>query len=220
MNTPASHQGNLVRITIFAVVYFIVFGVKYLAANVLQANIWGWLLLVIVAAVGIWFHIRQFNHEEQFFVKQQRWPLLTSFTVVAGAVVLITALRILIAYLTMKQRLPESYLHKFYLQHEAARLFWLLIAADGVIMPVMQTYLTIGFFFNYWFRDSNLVNAVLGIIASGLLFMLLHWQLSVPLLIMNACLGMLLAWTYLYTQNIAVPMFLAIINGLLQVVLL
>lgn len=220
MNTPASRQGNLVRITIFAIVYFVVFGVKYLAVNVLQGRVWGWILLLITAAVGVWFYIRQFNHEEQFFVRPQQWSLLTSFTVAVGAVILITAARILIAYLTMKQRLPESYLHKFYLQHESARLFWLLMAADGVIMPVMQTYLTIGFFFNYWFRDSNLVNAVMGIIVSGLLFMLLHWQLSVPLLIMNACLGMLLAWAYLYTQNLAVPMFLAIINGLLQVVLL
>jgi membrane protease YdiL (CAAX protease family) len=83
----------------------------------------------------------------------------------------------------------------------------------------MQTYLTVGFFFNYWFRDSDLVNAVMGIIVSGILFMLLHWQLSVPLLIINALLGMLLAWTYLYTQNLAITIFLAIINGLLQVVL-
>lgn len=220
MNTPASRQGNLVRMMIFVVVYFIVFGVKYLATDLLQGQIWGWILYLLVAAIGVWFYIRQFNHEKRFFVKQRQWPLLTSFTVVIGALVLITGGRILIAYLTMKQRLPANYLHQFYLQHETTHLFWLLIVADGVIMPVMQTYLTIGFFFNYWFRDSDLVNAILGIITSGLLFMLLHWQLSVPLLIINACLGMLLAWTYLYTQNLALPILLAIVNGLLQVVLL
>jgi membrane protease YdiL (CAAX protease family) len=185
----------------------------------LQGNLWGWILLILFAAIGLWFYIRQFNHEDHFFERPQRWSLLTSFTVVVGAILLITAARIMIAYLTMKQRLPENYLEKFYLQHEATRLFWLLILSQGLITPVMQTYLTVGFFFNYWFRDSDLVNAVMGIIVSGILFMLLHWQLSVPLLIINALLGMLLAWTYLYTQNLAITIFLAIINGLLQVVL-
>lgn len=220
MNTPASQPGNLVRMTIFAAIYFAVFGIKCLAVNILQGNLWGWLLFILAAAGGLWFYLRQYNHEEQFFEHRQHWSLLAVFSLAVGVIVLLTLVRIGIAYLTLHHHLPVSQVQAFYSQHEKASLFWFLVVAQGLVLPAMQTYLTIGFFFNYWFRGRDLVNAVAGIIASGLLFMLLHWQASVPLLIINALLGMLLAWTYLYTQNLLVPLVFSMVNGLLLVVLL
>ncbi|WP_369347168.1 CPBP family glutamic-type intramembrane protease [Amylolactobacillus amylophilus] len=60
----------------------------------------------------------------------------------------------------------------------------------------------------------------MGVIFSALIFALLNFS-SIPLIFISELLiGGLLAWSYLSTQSLWVPVLLAIFNGVLTVVLL
>ena len=106
-----------------------------------------------------------------------------------------------------------------YQKGECNLLFWFFIFSIGILIPAMQVYLTTGFFFNYGFRAQNMTSGIVGIICSGFFFGILNFQTSFALFIINSLYGMLLAWSYLYSQRIMMPIYLAILNGIFMVIL-
>ena len=106
-----------------------------------------------------------------------------------------------------------------YAKHESVSMFWFLIFAQGLVLPFLQVFLAEGFLFNYLFRDNVGSVAILGIVFSGLIFSLVNFQLNVPVFLFDMVFGLIFAWAYLYSQNIVMPLYLAILNGLLMVML-
>lgn len=106
-----------------------------------------------------------------------------------------------------------------YQKAECNLLFWFLIFSTGLLLPAMQVYLTTGFFFNYGFRAQNMVSGIVGIMCSGFFYGILNFQTSFSLFILNSLYGMLFAWSYLYSQRIMMPIYLAILNGIFMVIL-
>ena len=95
-----------------------------------------------------------------------------------------------------------------------------MIIAEGIILPILQEFLATGFLFNYAFRRDSRLVAVSGILVSGIIFSILNFQLSFLLFVINVVFGAIFAWVYLYTQSIWMPMYLAVLNGLLMIVLM
>ncbi|EFB61902.1 hypothetical protein HMPREF9209_1834 [Lactobacillus gasseri 224-1] len=50
-------------------------------------------------------------------------------------------------------------------------------------------------------------------------FGILNFQASLALFVINSLYGMLFAWSYLYSQRILMPIYLAILNGIFMVIL-
>src|SRR5699024_10642906 len=62
--------------------------------------------------------------------------------------------------------------------------------------------------------------AIMGIIVSGLIYSLLNFQNSVVLFIIDAIYGMVFAWSYMYTQTLLMPIYLAVVSGVLTVIMI
>ena len=200
MNTPSSRQGNLTRYAVYLVLYLIVVGVKKLTLLNDQVNKIGYFFFLIFSLFALYFYIRQFNREQRFFEKKPSMPLLADYGFIVGVSILVILGRIFISYLQAKGTVP-------------------LMNFQGILIPAMQVYLTTGFFFNYGFRAQNMTSGIVGIICSGFFFGILNFQTSFALFIINSLYGMLLAWSYLYSQRIMMPIYLAILNGIFMVIL-
>jgi membrane protease YdiL (CAAX protease family) len=98
-------------------------------------------------------------------------------------------------------------------------MYWFLIFAQGLVLPFLQVFLAEGFLFNYLFRDNVGSVAIFGIVFSCMIFSLVNFQLNVPVFLFDMVFGLIFAWAYLYSQNIVMPLYLAILNGLLMVML-
>lgn len=220
LNTPASRQGNFVRYAVYMVLYLIMLGCRYLGTFNDKFHIWGAILFVIFAAPISLFYIRQFNHEQKYFVKSVKLSLLSDYIFTLGLTLLVIATRIMFSYLQSKKTIPKLNIQVFYNAHESNGLFWFYIFALGIVLPILQQYLTNGFFFNYFFRDNSGIVALLGIFASGLFFSILNLQFSLAIFVVNWLFGMLFAWSYLYTQSIWMPIYLSVLNGVLIIILI
>ncbi|MBD5431964.1 MAG: CPBP family intramembrane metalloprotease [Lactobacillus sp.] len=220
MNTPASREGNFIRYAVYMVMYLIVLGCRYLGTFNYKFHIFGAILFVIVAAPVLLFYIRQFNHEQKYFIKDFKLSLLGDYVFTLGLTFLVIAARILFSYLQAKGSMPKLSIQVGYVNHESNSLYWFYIFALGIVLPALQQFLTNGFFFNYFFRDSSVFTAVLGIAASGLFFSILNLQFSLAILVVNFLFGMLFAWSYLYTQSLWMPVYLSILNGILTIILI
>lgn len=220
LNTPASRQGNFTRYAVYLVLYLIVLGCKSLTIFHNKFHLFGMILFIPIAAVVLLFYIRQFNHEQKYFVKSFKLSFLGDYTFTFGMTLIIIAARILFTYLQAKGSLPKLTLQVHYLDHESNSLYWFLIFAIGIVFPALQQFLTNGFFFNYFFRESTMLSSVLGMLASGLFFSILNFQFSLPILIVNFIYGVLFAWSYLYTQSLWIPVYLSILNGILMVIMI
>ena len=95
-----------------------------------------------------------------------------------------------------------------------------MIVTQGIILPILQEFLSTGFLFNYAFRKNTLATGIVGIICSGLIFAVLNFQFTPTLFVINALYGALFAWAYLYSQTLWMPMYLAVIAGLLTVIMI
>lgn len=87
-------------------------------------------------------------------------------------------------------------------------------------ITIFTSFLAEGFMFNYLFRDNVGSVAIFGIVFSGLAFSFLNFQLNAPIFLLDMIFGVVFAWAYLYSQNIVMPLYLAILNGLLMVILI
>lgn len=220
MNSPESIRGNTIRYAVFLAFYFIVVGFQLLILNGQTVHLWETILFAIVGLLALLFYIRRFNREQRYFEKEKSSSFLDNwwFIVVLTLVVILT--RILIAYLQTKKIIPQTSMQKSYLKKGSNQLFIFLLLSVGILLPILQQFLTTGFFFNYCFRKNNLIVAILGIISSGILFSLLNFQSVLVILIINALYGMLFAYSYLYSQSIWLPIYLAVINGIFTVLII
>ena len=219
MNTPSSRQGNLTRYIVYLVLYLIVIGVKKLALLNDHVNKIGYFFFLLCALFTLYFYIRQFNREQRFFEKKPTMPLLADYGFIVGVSILVILGRVFVSYLQAKGSVPLMSFQIIYQKAECNLLFWFLIFSTGLLLPAMQVYLTTGFFFNYGFRAQNMVSGIVGIMCSGFFYGILNFQSSFSLLILNSLYGMRFAWSYLYSQRIMMPIYLAILNGIFMVIL-
>lgn len=219
MNTPESREGNLIRYAVYFLGYLLTLGVVELVTKKPLLHLWDLILFILIATMVLVFYIYRFNREQRFFARQFYIPWLGDFGLVVGLTLGITASRIIIMYLQTYQHLKWYSFQQNYLRYPSPKLFCFLLLAQGIVLPILQEFLASGFLFNYAFRQETKTAAVWGIFTSGLIFSLLNWQASLPLLLINLLAGMLFAWSYLYTQTLAMPLYLAVINGLLLVIM-
>ena len=218
-NTPQSKQGNLVRYCVYLIIYLLVILCRIWAICKNRFHIVGGIFFIIFGLFGMWFYIRRYNREQEFFEERVSISLLADFGFSAGVSVLVIALRFLTSYWQARHRFPMTYMQTMFSNQESTTLFWFLIIAFGIVLPILQVFLSVGFFFNYYFRTQDIVSSVFGIICSGIFFAFLNGQYSLSLFVINSLCGMLVAWAYLYTQNIFTPIYLAILNGIFMVLL-
>lgn len=220
MNTPESREGNLIRYIVYLVGYLMAIGVVNLITKKSPLHIWDLILFVLITAMVLLFYIYRFNREQRFFQRLFYVPWLSDFGLVVGLTLGVTATRILVMYLQVFRHLHWYNFQLTYIAHPSSRLFWFLILAQGIVLPILQEFLASGFLFNYLFRKNTVGVAVAGIFTSGLIFTLLNFQTSIPLMIVNLLYGMLFAWSYLYTQSLWMPLYLAVVNGILMVIMI
>lgn len=219
LNTPESREGNLIRYIVYTVGYLMVVGVVKLVTNNSPIRIWNLILFGLITVMVGLFYIYRFNGEQRFFKRRHSLPFLGDIGLTIGLTLLVTALRIMVMYLQAYNKISWYGFQIIYLKHESIPMFWFLIVANGLVLPILQEYLATGFLFNYLFRQNTKLAAIAGIITSGIVFSILNFQLSWPLLAIDVMFGAIFAWSYLYTQALWMPMYLSILSGLLIVVM-
>lgn len=219
MNTPESREGNLIRYIVYLIGYLMAVGVVKLVTGKSPLRIWDLILFGLIAAMVMLFFIYRFNREQRFFEREFSLPLLGDMGLTIGLTILITVLRILVVYLQSYHHIGNYGFQTIYLKHESTSMFWFLILAEGIVLPILREFLATGFLFNYLFRRNSLATGITGIITSGLIYSLLNLQFSLPLFLIEAVFGGIFAWTYLYSQSLWLPMYLAVVSGLLTVIM-
>lgn len=219
MNTPASREGNLIRYVFYIIGYLMVGGTVKLVTKNSPIHVWDLILFATISLMILLFFVYRFNREQSFFEHCTSGHWLNNFGLIIGLTVVITALRISVSWLQSYGKLSMYGFQVTYLRHESVLSYWFLIVAIGLILPILQEFLITGFLFNYAFRKNTVTTAVIGIATSGILFSLLNWQNSIPLLIIDAVFGAIFAWSYLYTQTLWMPIYLAVLNGIILLIM-
>ena len=220
MNTPQSREGNVIRYAVYLAGYVAVFAVVKLVTRKSPAHIWDLILFGLVAAMILLFYVYRFNREQRFFARDFKLPWLGSLSTVVLLTLVITVTQISISYLQSYGRISHYDFQLIYAKSESVNMFWFLIVVQGIVLPILQEFLATGFLFNYAFRRNTKQVAIMGIIVSGLIYSLLSFQNSVVLFIIDAIYGMVLAWSYMYTQTLLMQIYLAVVSGVLTVIMI
>lgn len=220
MNTPQSREGNVIRYAVYLAGYVAVFAVVKLVTRKSPVHIWDLILFGLVAAMILLFYIYRFNREQRFFARDFKLPWLGSLSTVVLLTLVITVTQISISYLQSYGRISHYDFQLIYAKSESINMFWFLIVVQGIVLPILQEFLATGFLFNYAFRRNTKQVAIMGIIVSGLIYSLLNFQNSVVLFIIDAIYGMVFAWSYMYTQTLLMPIYLAVVSGVLTVIMI
>lgn len=220
MNTPQSREGNVIRYAVYLAGYVAVFAVVKLVTRKSPVHIWDLILFGLVAAMMLLFYVYRFNREQRFFARDFKLPWLGSLSTVVLLTLVITVTQISISYLQSYGRISHYDFQLIYAKSESVNMFWFLIVVQGIVLPILQEFLATGFLFNYAFRRNTKQVAIMGIIVSGLIYSLLNFQNSVVLFIIDAIYGMVFAWSYMYTQTLLMPIYLAVVSGVLTVIMI
>ena len=220
MNTPQSREGNVIRYAVYLAGYVAVFAVVKLVTRKSPVHIWDLILFGLVAAMILLFYVYSFNREQRFFARDLKLPWLGSLSTVVLLTLVITVTQISISYLQSYGRISHYDFQLIYAKSESVNMFWFLIVVQGIVLPILQEFLATGFLFNYAFRRNTKQVAIMGIIVSGLIYSLLNFQNSVVLFIIDAIYGMVFAWSYMYTQTLLMPIYLAVVSGVLTVIMI
>lgn len=220
MNTPQSREGNVIRYAVYLAGYVAVFAVVKLVTRKSLVHIWDLILFGLVAAMILLFYVYRFNREQRFFARDFKLPWLGSLSTVVLLTLVITVTQISISYLQSYGRISHYDFQLIYAKSESVNMFWFLIVVQGIVLPILQEFLATGFLFNYAFRRNTKQVAIMGIIVSGLIYSLLSFQNSVVLFIIDAIYGMVFAWSYMYTQTLLMPIYLAVVSGVLTVIMI
>lgn len=220
MNTPQSREGNVIRYAVYLAGYVAVFAVVKLVTRKSPVHIWDLILFGLVAAMILLFYVYRFNREQRFFARDFKIPWLGSLSTVVLLTLVITVTQISISYLQSYGRISHYDFQLIYAKSESVNMFWFLIVVQGIVLPILQEFLATGFLFNYAFRRNTKQVAIMGIIVSGLIYSLLNFQNSVVLFIIDAIYGMMFAWSYMYTQTLLMPIYLAVVSGVLTVIMI
>jgi len=220
LNTPQSREGNVIRYAVYLAGYVAVFAVVKLVTRKSPVHIWDLILFGLVAAMILLFYVYRFNREQRFFARDFKLPWLGSLSTVVLLTLVITVTQISISYLQSYGRISHYDFQLIYAKSESVNMFWFLIVVQGIVLPILQEFLATGFLFNYAFRRNTKQVAIMGIIVSGLIYSLLSFQNSVVLFIIDAIYGMVFAWSYMYTQTLLMPIYLAVVSGVLTVIMI
>lgn len=220
LNTPQSREGNVIRYVVYLAGYVAVFAVVKLVTRKSPVHIWDLILFGLVAAMILLFYVYRFNREQRFFARDFKLPWLGSLSTVVLLTLVITVTQISISYLQSYGRISHYDFQLIYAKSESVNMFWFLIVVQGIVLPILQEFLATGFLFNYAFRRNTKQVAIMGIIVSGLIYSLLNFQNSVVLFIIDAIYGMVFAWSYMYTQTLLMPIYLAVVSGVLTVIMI
>lgn len=220
MNTPQSREGNVIRYAVYLAGYVAVFAVVKLVTRKSPVHIWDLILFGLVAAMILLFYVYRFNREQRFFARDFKLPWLGSLSTVVLLTLVITVTQISISYLQSYGRISHYDFQLIYAKSESVNMFWFLIVVQGIVLPSLQEFLATGFLFNYAFRRNTKQVAIMGIIVSGLIYSSLNFQNSVVLFIIDAIYGMVFAWSYMYTQTLLMPIYLAVVSGVLTVIMI
>lgn len=220
MNTPQSREGNVIRYAVYLAGYVAVFAVVKLVTRKSPVHIWDLILFGLVAAMILLFYVYRFNREQRFFARDFKLPWLGSLSTVVLLTLVITVTQISISYLQSYGRISHYDFQLIYAKSESVNMFWFLIVVQGIVLPILQEFLATGFLFNYAFRRNTKQVAIMGIIVSGLIYSLLSFQNSVVLFIIDAIYGMVFAWSYMYTKTLLMPIYLAVVSGVLTVIMI
>ena len=220
MNTPQSRVGNVIRYAVYLAGYVAVFAVVKLVTRKSPVHIWDLILFGLVAAMILLFYVYRFNREQRFFARDLKLPWLGSLSTVVLLTLVITVTQISISYLQSYGRISHYDFQLIYAKSESVNMFWFLIVVQGIVLPILQEFLATGFLFNYAFRRNTKQVAIMGIIVSGLIYSSLNFQNSVVLFIIDAIYGMVFAWSYMYTQTLLMPIYLAVVSGVLTVIMI
>lgn len=220
MNTPQSREGNVIRYAVYLAGYVAVFAVVKLVTRKSPVHIWDLILFGLVAAMILLFYVYRFNREQRFFARDFKLPWLGSLSTVVLLTLVITVTQISISYLQSYGRISHYDFQLIYAKSESVNMFWFLIVVQGIVLPILHEFLATGFLFNYAFRRNTKQVAIMGIIVSGLIYSLLNFQNSVVLFIIDAIYGMVFAWSYMYTQTLLMPIYLAVVSGVLTVIMI
>ena len=220
MNTPQSREGNVIRYAVYLAGYVAVFAVVKLVTRKSPVHIWDLILFGLVAAMILLFYVYRFNREQRFFARDFKLPWLGSLSTVVLLTLVITVTQISISYLQSYGRISHYDFQLIYAKSESVNMFWFLIVVQGIVLPILQEFLATGFLFNYAFRRNTKQVAIMGIIVSGLIYSLLNFQNPVVLFIIDAIYGMVFAWSYMYTQTLLMPIYLAVVSGVLTVIMI
>ena len=196
------------------------FAVVKLVTRKSPVHIWDLILFGLVAAMILLFYVYRFNREQRFFARDYKLPWLGSLSTVVLLTLVITVTQISISYLQSYGRISHYDFQLIYAKSESVNMFWFLIVVQGIVLPILQEFLATGFLFNYAFRRNTKQVAIMGIIVSGLIYSLLNFQNSVVLFIIDAIYGMVFAWSYMYTQTLLMPIYLAVVSGVLTVIMI
>jgi uncharacterized protein len=219
VNTPASREGNLIRYIFYIIGYLMVAGVIKLVAMNSPLHLWDLILFGLVSLMILLFFTYRFNREQRYFDREFSGKWLNNFSLTIILTIVVTALRIFVSWLQSYTRLRPYGFQTIYLRHESVSNYWFMLVALGVVLPILQEFLITGFLFNYTFRRNTLMTAIEGILTSGILYSVLNWQASPLLLLINALFGAIFAWSYLHTQTLWMPIYLAILNGVILIIM-
>jgi hypothetical protein len=218
VNTPESREGNIIRYLIYLVIFFAVLAVKSIVGN--EPKVWNLILFLVVAAAALLFYIYRFNREQRFFKRRLVLPWLNNYGLTITLTIIVIVSRIFISYLQAKHYLGSYSFQAAYDKNESVPLFWFLLVGEGIILPILRQFISTGFLFNYAFRSDKVASGVCGILVSGLIYAALSTQFALPLFILNLLYGVLFAWSYLYSETMWMPIYLAVINSVLMVMII
>ncbi|MEW4587014.1 CPBP family glutamic-type intramembrane protease, partial [Lactobacillus crispatus] len=209
-DSPNSPEGNGIRYLCYLLGYMVVLAVYKFVTKDLPPSILD-MTFFFVASIGILYFITsRYNAEEKrYFSSYYEAPFLSHFWVTVGLFFLVTALRISIDYLQALKQMPMFTYQYNYQVNNSQQLFWFLVMSKGIILPLLQLYILVGFFFNYFFRYNDKKTAFIGILVSGLAFCLCNFCPSPIILALEVLIGMIIAWSYLYSQALWMPLIIS-----------
>lgn len=201
--------------------YFFCYAVIYSIARAVTkqgTTLLGTIVFLTFAWSGMMLLAYEYRKEQKQFDNYYSWPILSHMGIVIVLALLITACRIGFDYLQSSWYIDYLNIGKIYLDHETKSNFVFIVIAFGVVLPFLQVYLADGFFFDYLFRWQTKESAVIGIFTSALVFAILSLEFQPIWFLLNFFVGIILAWSFLRSQALWLPLFLAVINGLLMMI--
>ncbi|KRN04340.1 type II CAAX prenyl endopeptidase Rce1 family protein [Holzapfeliella floricola] len=219
MNTPNSKIGNLTRYFIYLITYFIYL---FFQSQAIEhgTNQIVWLIgLVLVFGLSCYFYLRQFVLEERRFFKREYDPWSVHLKLLVLAMAIIALIRLYISFQQYSGHLALTTPQSFYLANAKPALFWSSIIIKGILMSILQAFIINGFFFNYFFKRNTLVDTILGLVISGLIFSVLNFSQSFALFMFQWLIGIIISFVYLRTYRMSISVYLLAVNAIMTIIL-
>ncbi|MGX4763852.1 CPBP family glutamic-type intramembrane protease [Holzapfeliella sp. JNUCC 72] len=219
MNTPNSKIGNLTRYFIYLIIYFIYLFFQSQAIEHGTNHLFWTIGLIVIFGLSCYFYLRQFVLEERRFFKREydSWSVHIKLIVIATAI--IALIRLYVSFQQYSGHLALTSPQSFYLANATTTLFWSSIVFKGILMSILQGFIVNGFFFNYFFKRNTLIDTLLGLVMSGLIFSILNFSQSFVLFTLHWLIGMVISFVYLRTYRVSISVYLLAVNAIMTIIL-